>query len=272
MKRFTFAYVLLVLTTVGSVTATSRAQDPAELLDHYKLLPRLSTLHQSGGIAGFDQNYRLLGKYDFRHGAGWTAKASFENAEIWGSLLSDGPTPAFVIDVDEILNLEGLKGEALPVAAPFDVFKFTGETSDGSSVQLFAAVIGPWMYVHGGTRPPVGSADFFEYDLRMVARSRPFADFNGDGVVNAADYTALRNSGGLDGVGAASSNDVTAGAGYAEWKEQFGEAVPNFAGMDAMMSAAAADFGGAAVVPEPMALTLAITGGILIACLRRHTV
>jgi hypothetical protein len=271
MKRISFAVVVLVLAAIGWSATASQAQSPPEFLDHYRLLPRLSTLHQTGGIAGFDLRYRLLGKYDFRHGIGWAATASFQNAEIWGSIISDGPTIAIVIDVDEILNLEGLKGEALPVAAPFDVYKFTGETSDGSRVQLFASVIGPWMYVRGGTMAPPGSADYFEYDLRMVARSRPFADFNGDGVVNAADYTVLRNSEGLSGAGTAGADDVTAGAGYADWKEQFGETIPDFAAIDSMMTAAAAGFGAASVVPEPTAIGLAILGGVLLASGQRRT-
>ncbi len=278
MKRFFFVCLLLVPAAVGSLTPSSLAQDPPVSLDHYRLVPRLSTLHQTGGIAGFDLRYRLLGKYDFRHGSGWTAEASFENAEVWGSIISDGPTPAFVIDVDEILNLEGLKGEALPVAAPFDVFEFTGETGDGSSVRLLAAVIGPWMYIHGGTQPPEGSADFFEYELRAVARSRPFADFNGDGVVDAADYTVMRDLvalgdvGALAGAGAASSDDLTAGAGYAEWKEQFGESVPNFTAYDAMMNAAAAGSGAASTTaaPEPTFVSILVVGGLIVACLRRR--
>jgi hypothetical protein len=118
---------------------------------------------------------------------------------------------------------------------------------------------------------PPGSADFFEYELRMVARSRPFADFNGDGVVNAADYTVLRNSGGLSGAGTADADDVTAGAGYAEWKVQFGETIPDFAAIDATMSAAAAGFGAASVVPEPTAIGLALLGGVLLAYVRRRT-
>jgi len=272
MKRFLFLCLLLVPTAVSALTPSSQAQDPPERLDHYRLVPRLSTLHQTGGIAGFDLRYRLLGKYDFRHGSGWTAEASFENAEIWGSVLSDGPTPAYVIDVDEILNLEGLKGEALPVAGPFDVFQFTGETGDGSSVRLLAAVIGPWMYIHGGTRPPEGSADFFEYELRAVARSRPFADFNGDGVVDAADYTVMRNSGALSGGGAATGDDLTAGAGYAEWKAQFGERVPDFTAHDAMMNAAAAGLGAVSSVtaaPEPTSVSILVVGCLIGACLRR---
>ncbi len=273
MKRFFFVCLLLVPAAVASLTPSSQAQDPPERLDHYRLLPRLSTLHQTGGIAGFDLRYRLLGKYDFRRGSGWTAEASFENAEIWGLIISDGPTPAIVIDVDEVLNLEGLKGEALPVAAPFDVFKFTGETGDGSSVRLLAAVIGPWMYLRGGTQPPEGSADFFEYELRAVARSRPFADFNGDGVVDAADYTVMRDSGAMDGAGAASSDDLTAGAGYAEWREQFGETVPDFTAYDAMMNAAAAGSGAAAATaaPEPTSVSILVVGGLIVAFLRRRT-
>ena len=195
MKRLFFVCLTVVSVTVGLTAKCSVAQEPSEILDHYRLVPRLSTLHQTGGIAGIDLRYRLLGKYDFRHGTGWTAKAAFENAEIWGSIISDLPTPAYVIDVDQILNLEGLDGKALPVGAPFDVYQFRGLTSDGSSVELFAAVIGPWMYLRGATQPPPGSADYFTYHLRALARSGPFADFNGDGVVDAADYVVLRKHG-----------------------------------------------------------------------------
>jgi hypothetical protein len=269
MKLAILTFLLLVPAATGLVAQPARAQDPPALLDHYRLLPRLSTLHRSGGIAGIDERYRLIGKYDLRHGTGWTAEASFENAEVWGSIISDLPHPAVVLDVDEILNLEGLKGEALPVAAPFDVYQFTGQTADGSSVELFASVIGPWMYLRGGTHPPPDSADYFTYQLRAVARSRPFADFNDDGVVDAADYTVLRDSGGLGGVGAASSDDVTAGAGFAEWKQQFGESVPDFAAMEAMMAGMAAGLAAATATPEPAAMWLAIVGGLLIAGWRR---
>jgi hypothetical protein len=255
----------VVSVTVGLTAKCSVAQDPSEILDHYRLVPRLSMLHQTGGIAGIDLRYRLLGEYDFRHGTSWTAKAAFENAEIWGSIISDLPTPAYVIDVDEILNLEGLNGEALPVGAPFDVYQFRGLTSDGSSVELLAAVIGPWMYLRGATQPPPGSADYFTYHLRALARSGPFADFNGDGVVDAADYIVLRRTGGAGG------DEVTAGAGFAEWRQLFGETVPDVTAMDAMMSAAVASLVTAAAVPEPACLSLAICGGFLIVCLRRRT-
>jgi hypothetical protein len=213
-----------------------------------------------------DLHYRLRGEYDFRHGTGSSAKAAFDNAEIWGSIISDQPTPAYVIDVDEILNLEGLDGEALPVGAPFDVYQFRGLTSDGSSVELLAAVIGPWMYLRGATQPPPGSADYFTYRLRALARSGPFADFNDDGVVDAADFVALRKTGG------AGSNELTAGAGFAEWREQFGEALPDVSTIDTILSAAVVNSATTSAVPQPAGLSLAISGGLLLACLRRQCV
>jgi len=270
MKRFFFVCLMVVSAAGGLITPSSRAQDPAEILDHYRLLPRHSVLHQTGGIAGIDQRYRLIGKYDFRHGSGWTAKASFENAEIWGSVISDLPMPAYVIDVDEILNLEGLHGEALPVAAPFDVYQFSGLTMDGSSVELLASVIGPWMYLRGATQPPAGSADYFTYHIRALARSRPFADFNGDGVVDAADYVMLRNSDAGSGTGIAGDDDVTAGAGFAEWTQQFGETVPDLSMMDAMIGAAMGSTVTTAAVPEPAFVSMAVLGGLILAGLRRR--
>jgi len=74
-----------------------------------------------------------------------------------------------------------------PVAAPFDVYQFDGTTQDGSSVKLIAAEIGPWLRLRGETTPPPGSADFFSYELRAVARRVPFADFTQDDAVDRAD-------------------------------------------------------------------------------------
>ena len=250
MKRSFTVWLLVGLAASGLAPQPSVAQGLQDILEHYRLIPRLSTLHQTGGIAGFNFRYRLSGEYDFDRGSVSNPMASFDDAEVWGSLISDAPTPAVVIDVDEILNLEGLKGTVLPVAAPFDVYRFRGFAADESSVELYAAVLGPWMYIRGDTQPPPGSADFFKYRLQALARSGRSADLNGDGVVDAADYVVLRDSGG------AGSNDPTAGVGLAEWRQQFGEAIPDLTAMDAMMSAAVASFVTAAAVPEPSTLTM----------------
>lgn len=259
-RNVTFAFV--VLTAFGSLgTLRVQAQLPPDYLNHYKLVPRASVLHQTGGFAGVDQFYRLLGSYDLQRSIGWTGTASFENAEVWGSIISPYPTPAFVLDVDQLLNLESLKGVALPVAAPFDVYEFTGKTNDGSSVRLLGSLIGPWMYLRGGTQPPEGSADFFKYDIRALARSRPFADLNDDGTVDAADYTLLRRS-----AAAVSASDA---ATISDWTQQFGESLPDLSAYDAMLGASL-DSLNSSVVPEPAACSLLIIGSVAFVVRRKR--
>jgi hypothetical protein len=247
MKRFILTGLALAFVAIGFATRPAGAQDPSTVLNHYRVLPRFSTVHQTGGFAGFDWQYRLLGEYDLARGNNLGTRAKFANAEIWGSRISAGPVTADVLDVDRVFNLEGLKSELLPVAAPFDVYRFSGETSDGSSVNLFASMIGPWMYVRGGTQPPPGSADFFQYQIRMLARSRPFADFNDDGQVDSADFVLARNR-------AAGGTDIH------DWREQFGEVVPDVAAMDRQLSAAV---GSGSSIPEPSSLALLVIGTLL---------
>jgi hypothetical protein len=260
--RCYYLYVAALL-VVGGVTAErSVAQTPS--LDHYRLLQRLSILHQEGGIAGIDQFYRLGGEYDFRHGAGPSAAAAFENADIWGNLISDGPTPPIVLDVDLNLNLEGLEGKRLPFGTHLDIYRFRGLTLNGSSIELYAATLGPWMYLHGDTVPPPESSDYFTNHLRALARSEPFADFNDDGVVDAADYVTLRKTGG-------SGAGLSAGAGFDEWRRQIGESVPDMSSLSAIVSAAAAGSGASSSVPEPASLSLLVCVGVLVASLPRRS-
>jgi hypothetical protein len=262
MKRLVLVWLSVVL--CGLTAERASAQDPAEILQHFRLVPRLSRLHKTGGFAGVNERYRLMGEYDLSRSNDAPRQATFENAEIWGSLISDGPTPAVVIDVDEIFNLEGLRGTQLLVDSPFDIYRFTGELPDDSSVELFAALAGRWMYLHGGTEPPPGSADFFEYDIRALARRGAFADFNADGVVDAADYVLARDAGWSGG------EPETSGAGLGDWRQQFGEAVPDVAKMETALSAAVASFVSSATVPEPACLGLVFAGGVLVAGLRRR--
>jgi hypothetical protein len=262
MKRTLLLGILIGLTTLTWLSTASRAQDPADRLDHFRLIPRFSTLHTTG-IEGPDQRYRLMGEYDFRRHFDEPMQAEFEQAEIWGSLISDLPTPAIVLDVDELLNLEGLKGEALPVLAPFDLYKFTGETSDGSSVELFAAMLRHWTYVAGQTEPPPGTSDFGMHRFRWLARSRPLADLNGDGVVDAADSVVFRAAEKI-GLVAGSELDGTAGATSDHWREQFGEAIPDLAMIDAVIGDAAANAESSAAIPEPTALHIAVIACVLL--------
>lgn len=246
LRSFFLAAAFVGFAAAGAVAI------PPDSLQHFHVLPRVSVLHVQGGFIGLDNRFRVQGEYDFlKEWSGGVPtdpagvsplrlNARFDNAEIWASPIG-GPgdvLPAFVLDVDQILNLEGLRGEPVPSVSLFDVFRFDGRTSDGSRVELFTAQAGPWMYVQGTTTPPPGTADFFEYELRMLARTRPWADLNEDGVVDAADYTVARD---LDP------------AMLADWREQFGEWEPDMFEMQAAMSAAVS---AAQAIPEPGSLLL----------------
>jgi hypothetical protein len=274
MKRLFFSCLVGML-AIGGFDRLAEAEHP-EFLRHYHIVPRLSTLGITGGLAGVHERYRLIGEYDLHtgfhhepigihHDTTGGSFASFENAEVWGSIISDHPTIAIVLDVDERLNLEGLKGEQLPVAAPFDVYKFTGQTRDGSDLTLFASLIGHWMYVRGQSSPPEGGSDYFDYQLRMVARSRPFADHNDDGVVNAADYALTRDR---------MANSLL-GSELSDWRSQFGELRPDFSEADAFMSAALGSSATAMPVPEPGSIALVVVCATLLAgarVVRRRTI
>lgn len=205
---------------------------------NYQIVPHFSTLNRQGGFAGFNDFYLLTGDFDFAVQS--TQSASFENSEIWGSLISDQPTIAIVQPIHDWLNFDDLQGTLLPTGAPFDVYQFTGMTYDGSDFTLNAAVVGPWMYFRGDSMAPSGGADFFYYDIQMLARTSAFADPNEDGTVDPADYTLFR--------------DAQDNAGYQIWQDQFGESVPDMAAIDAMMDSALAS-----VVPEPTTALLGLS-------------
>ena len=85
-------------------------------------------------------------------------------------------------------------------------------------------------------------------------------DYNGDGVVDGADYTVWRDH---LGSGTSLPNDDTPGVGqddYTRWKTHFGQT----GGSGASVNANAA-------VPEPAALGLVIVG-MLTMCSRRRAI
>ncbi len=281
MKRSLGLLSLCGWIAIASLAGAGRAQTVS--VDHYRFLPRLSVLNESGGIGGFNVDFRVMGKFDFTVELGptdvWPPQnvAKFSNVDAWAS----HPILAYVLPLDQTLNLSGLTGWQLPVAAPFDVYQFDGTTQDGSSVKLIAAEIGPWLHLRGETTPPPGSADYFEYELKAVARRRPFADFTQDDAVNNADLAKWSSRFGLkattlDGLdqGDANGDGVADGADFLEWQRQAGEIAPALASLDAMVDAALATVAAAetpsiAAVPEPTTLGLGVCG-IAIILLRRR--
>jgi T5SS/PEP-CTERM-associated repeat protein len=89
-------------------------------------------------------------------------------------------------------------------------------------------------------------------------------DYNGDGIVDAADYTVWRDTLGQVGIGLPADGDgngVIDGGDYDVWTTNFG----NHAGAGASGSASAA-------VPEPSTLVMLLTGILSIFCRRRPNV
>jgi hypothetical protein len=239
----------------------------------YRFLPRYSVLHESGGIYPREVDFRVFGTYDFVIEPSpldvWPPiyDARFDEVEAWGS----HPILAYVLPLNKVLNLEGLKGQQLPVAAPFDVFRFEGTTQDGSSVELFASIIGPWMRLRGGTMPPPGSADMFEYSIRALAHERPFADFDDSGSVDWSDlskwqsgYSTTTPSLEPERVGDANGDRVVDGADFLSWQQQVGLADAPLAELDAAMDAALASLtANISAAPEPSAASLVAIGLVL---------
>ena len=272
MKRSLSLLCLCGWIVVASLESSARAQTIS--VDHYRFLPRFSVLNQSGGIGGFDVDFRVMGKFDFTVELGptdvWPPQnvAKFSDVNAWAS----HPILAYVLPLDQTLNLSGMTGWQLPVAAPFDVYQFDGKTQDGSAVKLYAAEIGPWLHLRGTTTPPPGSADFFEYELKAIARRTPFADFTQDDAINYADLTKWSSRFGLKASaldplaqGDANEDGIADGADFLEWQRQAGDAVPDLAALDAMVEAAiasAAQNGTAtlAAVPEPGSHGLLVVG------------
>jgi hypothetical protein len=263
--RSFFAILLLVAATIVLVANLCLAHGTPENVAYFRLLPDKSALHQTDGAAAID--YELFGEVIVRYGGIWSTNAFFEIADVWGSLPSS-PPPAMAIDVDETLYMEGLNGAVLPSPAPTEVYRFQGYTFDGSALDLYVAMTGPWLYLRGSSQLLPGSTEDVTYNIRALGRPRPFADLSDNGLIDAADYVLLRNS---------SNAAAGGGATYDDWKEQFGERLLDVDAMDAIINAAiASSLSPAAAatanltVPEPTTVALATLTALLLASRRRR--
>jgi hypothetical protein len=264
-------YLLLAWLAVlsGAVAATAQElSDFAPQTTHYRFLRRFSVLNETGGIYPRDIDYRVLGTFDlitsgpadFRYDL---ATAQFDNVDAWAS----HPILAYVLPLDQVLNLSGLSGRQLPVAAPFNVYGFRGETADGSAVRLLAAEIGPWLWLRGQTTPPPNGADYLAYSLRAVARRTPNADFDANDVVDAADLERWRQRfGASSSLAEADYDQVVDGADFLAWQQQLSENAPSPELLDAMTNAALATLtSSVAPAPEPVSLQLVAVGLAMLA-------
>jgi hypothetical protein len=269
----------LVSCSIFSLAADAASADLPERVRHYRFLPQRSVLNESGGIYPRSTDFRVYGTFDFV-----TARpdsqigledAKFDNVVAWAS----HPILAYVLPLNRVLNLEGLKGRQLPVLGPYDAYKFEGVNAEGSAVNLNASVIGPWFHLRGETTPPPGSADMFVYEIRATARQTPFADFNRSESVDGSDLSTWLSGFGstpLTGdsalVGDANDDHIVDGADFLTWQRQLGETPPADAAFDAVISAAlASEAVAVASVPEPGSFVVLAMGAALVIGWRRRS-
>ncbi|MCA9235337.1 MAG: hypothetical protein KDA44_07685 [Planctomycetales bacterium] len=251
----------LLASLVFSLASAAVAQPP-DILRSYRFLPRLSTLNETGGFAGVDIDYTMRGTFDLATGydvdkTGFHQKAEFTNVDAWAS----HPVLAYVLNVDEVLGLTMLAGTALPVAAPFDVFQFTGKNEQGMPVELYAAQIGDWLLMRGETSPPC--CDFFKYRVRAIARQRSAADLNEDGEVDGRDVARWAAGFGQPAAVDVNGDGVLDGGDFLALQRQMSAQPPDFGQADAMLSAMIAAGATVSAVPEPAAYLLVAVGMVL---------
>jgi hypothetical protein len=277
IKPRRFVPALFVVVNVAYAASSALATHP-DIQRSYRFLPRFSTLHETHpNLEAPDRDYQVYGTFDLVighdrddpsiHDAAW-----FTHVRAWfqNPLSLAPPRP-----LDPVLNLSGLKGRQLPVASIFDVYKFEGTTASGSDVDLFASLIGPWIYLRGGTTPPPDHPDFI-YSIQAVARTRPFADFNDDGAVDshdlevwAAHLGAAPSVADAVHLGDADGNHFVTGGDFLAWQQNAGETPPSIESFEASIAAAMA--AAASAVPEPGSLALGAAGvGVLVVARRRR--
>lgn len=265
MRTTQSCLVILVLAWFANTPAVAQ---PPDLLREYQFVTRHSTLTVEGGIAGFYFELPIYGSFDFvtgfeNHFPSLDPYASFFNVDAEAINPTDfGP---YSFDIDQSLNLSGLKGEPQPANAPFDLYRFEGTDGQGAPMELYVATLGRWLYMKGENSP--GCCDFFLYEISALARQKPFPDFNSDGSVDHHDLSYWEAHTGVDDGADADGNGMTDGNDFLALQREYGSTPPAIAYFDALIDAALTSGGLAATVPEPSSVSLLAIG--LLALWRR---
>jgi phospholipase/lecithinase/hemolysin len=150
------------------------------------------------------------------------------------------------------LDVAAVISQVVASPAAFGLANVTDSAAPGlepgdSSYNTSQIVADPNSYLFWDDLHPTTAAHALLAEQALLALRLP-GDFNGDGIVDAADYTVWRDASGQIGAGLAADGDangVVNGADYSLWKANFG-GVSTGAGLAA----------GAIPVPEPATLVL----------------
>lgn len=261
--------MLLIAAVVCRSAGAQSAVPNVLLLRDYRFIAPQSTVDVTGGIAGVVKSLHVVGRFDLVTGfknpsggptplaTGLVSTGKFINVHgILVDLRSATPV-ATGQDLDKTLNLSGLDGEGPTPSA----LGFTGVDGQGQPIKLEATIAGRLLHLTGANDP--GCCDFFNYQVDAWAHQLPWADFNGDGRVDANDYAMWRQNFGATVTpgsdGDANGDGMVDAMDYTVWRDQLGQS-------DAIMG------GSQGTVPEPATPTLLVTGILLIFVRRRWVV
>ena len=256
--RLTYAVRISILVALAICTFAVQATvaQPPDMLRNYRFLPRHSVLHVQGGFGGFDIDANVEGHFAFVNGY----RIEFPNIKSYAAFrhvdaVAINPTDfgPYSFDLDATLNLSGLEGEQLPVAAPFDVFKFRGHEGQEAPMDLTVIRLGRWLYMRGSNDAPC--CDFFDYEIEAIARQIPYADFTRDDYIDRRDLIAWIRSFGRDGHGDSDNDLDSDGGDFLNWQRGYGEEMPSME-MFASLAAISAQQAALSAVPEPGTVAL----------------
>ncbi len=175
--------------------------------------------------------------------------SSFDTINLTGATLAGGG-----VALTGTINLSLLGGFSPANGATFDVINMVG-TADAPMTITGLTLTG----ATGFTASVITSGDSLTKTLRLTKSGSILAgDYNGNGTVDAADYTLFRDA---QGTSTVLLNDPIGGviglAHYNQWKNNFG-------------ATASAAIAASSAVPEPASLVmLSLVVGSLVACRRR---
>ena len=261
MARLVLVVVLGVSVCLAIGSGQAWGQTP-DRLESYTFLPNFSLLRQTGGFAGTLAESPIWGGFDLLTGeiSDEGPFASFEKVDAyWRHPLVMAPIDR--IDLDQTLNLSGLKGVPVSVPEPFAGYYFTGEDGQGAPIHLGVVVLGPWLYMEGGT---VGfpCCDYFNYEVHALTHRDGFADFDLSSTVDAEDLEQWRWAVGLNAAGDANADQDSDISDLMVWQRQVGVQPPgvDFSAVLAPFLSGAAAGSSSLTVPEPSAFVLVLMG------------
>jgi hypothetical protein len=273
--RMNRAVLLRLLSWVVAATTIAQraAAQPPDILRDYRFIPSHSTVHVSGGFAGFNMDLSVAGTfgmvtgYDYEVSPTTHVPTLVPHAEFVGvdailfNPLSLAPLPVPGWDLDRTLNLTGLHGTFQDPR----VLKFIGEDGQGWPISLQAVIRGPLLHLTGSNRP--GCCDFFSYTVDALAYLKPYSDFNLDGKIDSTDLqTWLSNVGRLTDAsleqGDADGDGDVDGDDFLAWQRTIGAATILYEFTNSGTSSG--------LVPEPGAAALLMFGAVILGLRRRR--